>query len=333
MDRLTLPESKLVKTRCRLFETRDADYPHLTASDWVRVAQYGGFGSEQKFEDHNDIMLSSLIGLAAVITNDVPAMTDNRWYRQAVGTGNAPTTNTMLQLDKELIRSSFTELIRIGNVVTSNTFFNAAAFNSAYGTVQAGGSTTVFTLFGNLVVEGLSNPLGLFNVGDTIRVGMPTGYEYAKIQSLSGTFSGGLVITTVAPLTAIPPVNTTVDQMVEEAGLFGNPTAAYQTGTVTVAGGSATVVGAGTAWLANVKAPDALILTTSGYSPVSTMYPVDTVVNDTNLTLHAVYPGSNAAGLTYKLRGSLVNRVVGLHYKKLSGRGFVLENQWTFLGA
>ncbi|WP_049974544.1 right-handed parallel beta-helix repeat-containing protein [Azospirillum sp. B4] len=72
--------------------------------------------------------------------------------------------------------------------------------------------------------------------------------------------------------------------------------AQYRTGTVTLATGSATVTGAGTAWPANVKVGDLLWL---GYG--IPMGRVAAVNSDTELTLEAAWAGQNYAGASYSI--------------------------------
>jgi hypothetical protein len=65
----------------------------------------------------------------------------------------------------------------------------------------------------------------------------------------------------------------------------------YRDGTVTVTNGDATIVGAGTAFVANVAAGDLLTLLGSGV-----FYEVASVTNDTHLELTANYAGSTLTG-------------------------------------
>jgi hypothetical protein len=69
----------------------------------------------------------------------------------------------------------------------------------------------------------------------------------------------------------------------------------YTTGTVTVTNGSATVTGAGTAWLANVTNPDTFT------GPNGVVYTVLSVASDTSLTLAVVYGGATLAGQAYSI--------------------------------
>lgn len=70
-------------------------------------------------------------------------------------------------------------------------------------------------------------------------------------------------------------------------------TVQYATGTISVTSGSAAVVGAGTAFLANVD-PGMLIQVGNGR-----VYAVASVADNTNLTLASAYAGSSASGVAY----------------------------------
>lgn len=71
--------------------------------------------------------------------------------------------------------------------------------------------------------------------------------------------------------------------------------ASYDTGTVSVTGGSATVTGSGTAFVANVQ-PGWLFIGPDGF-PIS----VAAVVSDTSITLSRNYQGSTASGQSYEI--------------------------------
>ena len=67
----------------------------------------------------------------------------------------------------------------------------------------------------------------------------------------------------------------------------------YKTGTVTVTNGSATVTGAGTAFVGAVLAGHGFA------GPDGRIYEIATVVSATQLTLGSAYLGSTAAGASY----------------------------------
>ena len=69
----------------------------------------------------------------------------------------------------------------------------------------------------------------------------------------------------------------------------------YRTGTVTVTASSATVTGAGTTWLNQVKAGDIFTVDRDRF------YEVDSVASNTSLTLNDAYAGSSAGGQPYAI--------------------------------
>ena len=69
----------------------------------------------------------------------------------------------------------------------------------------------------------------------------------------------------------------------------------YRTGTATVTNGSATVAGVATYWLTAVNRPMAGDMFTDNQS----VYEVDSVGSDGQLTLDRPYEGANASGLSY----------------------------------
>lgn len=74
----------------------------------------------------------------------------------------------------------------------------------------------------------------------------------------------------------------------------------YETGTVAVTNGDATVTGTGTSWNANLKAGDKIHIGASGQTdPSETWYTIDSITSDTELELTEVYPGVNDSGLSY----------------------------------
>lgn len=78
----------------------------------------------------------------------------------------------------------------------------------------------------------------------------------------------------------------------------------YRTGTVTVTNGSNSVVGASTAFLANVPVGSIFTVTASGVP-----YFVAAVPDDTHLTLSSVYGGSTAAGQSYSCTTSFTTNL------------------------
>lgn len=72
--------------------------------------------------------------------------------------------------------------------------------------------------------------------------------------------------------------------------------AQYNTGTVSVTNGSATVTGSGTLWDGNITAGDLFTVASTG-----TPYFVGSIDSDTQITLTANYAGTTASGVTYAL--------------------------------
>jgi hypothetical protein len=72
--------------------------------------------------------------------------------------------------------------------------------------------------------------------------------------------------------------------------------AQYQQGTITLTAGETTVSGFGTAWLANVKTGDMLLV--GDYGPAAF---VGSVVSDTELVLEQAWLGPDAVGATYAI--------------------------------
>lgn len=77
----------------------------------------------------------------------------------------------------------------------------------------------------------------------------------------------------------------------------------YETGTLSVTNASATVAGAGTAWLANVKAGDQIHVGATGETdPAAAWVTVQSVTNDVELVLAAPWSGATLAGQSYTAR-------------------------------
>lgn len=77
----------------------------------------------------------------------------------------------------------------------------------------------------------------------------------------------------------------------------------YETGTVDVTNGSATVTGDGTSWEDNLKAGDFIHIGATGErDPSATWYEIESVESDTELTLTETYDGSTASGEDYTAR-------------------------------
>ena len=73
----------------------------------------------------------------------------------------------------------------------------------------------------------------------------------------------------------------------------------YKIGTVNVTNGSATVIGVGTAWLANLSIGDSLVAQDPALTPNQIIaYEVAGVVSDLELTLSVVYGGPTETGLS-----------------------------------
>lgn len=86
-----------------------------------------------------------------------------------------------------------------------------------------------------------------------------------------------------------------------EAALLLTPI--YNTGTVDVTNGDATVTGNGTSWDANVKAGDRIHIGASTQRDAAdTWYTVDSVTSDTELELTEVYAGANDTTVDYVIR-------------------------------
>jgi hypothetical protein len=94
----------------------------------------------------------------------------------------------------------------------------------------------------------------------------------------------------------------------------------YNTGSVSVTNGSATVTGSGTLWLS--KAYQGLTFRVGGVD-----YTVASVASDTSLTLTAVYAGGTAGGLAYELRQKryTVNGTLGTEDSPLSNLKKLLQ--------
>lgn len=96
-----------------------------------------------------------------------------------------------------------------------------------------------------------------------------------------------------------------IDGGIQWAG--SRKTASYTTGTVSVTNGSTTVVGAGTAFVANVDAGMILRLGPSAGPGFGRYYVVKSVTDDTHLELTAAYQAVTAAGQPYALRAVVQN--------------------------
>lgn len=309
-------------TRVRAWEVEE-DRWVLTPTEWLERCHKDGPGVSQVLERVNKVTDPGMRTLAKIIAGQQGAHEDGKWYRQAIGTG-ALTGNlaTASKLDFERFRKAFTEFLYDDKTVTSNTFFTGADFSSAQSTVVGAPAptTTVFT------VADITPGVEEFKPEDLLRVGLATGYEYRRILSVAGN-----QITLYTALTAAPVVGNTIDQVIDEAGLYGNVAAGYVTGTVSVTNGSATVTGAGTAWVGKVAAGDFIRVGTMNAANRK-YYEILSVNSNTQLTLTANYAEATAGAQSYNFRGALFNRVQNLRFVKLPTRGFVFENSWLMGG-
>lgn len=69
----------------------------------------------------------------------------------------------------------------------------------------------------------------------------------------------------------------------------------YDTGTITLTNGSATVTGSGTSWVGNISAGNVLI--TDG----GAVYPIEKLVSATEITLSRPFTGSGGSGASYEI--------------------------------
>lgn len=89
----------------------------------------------------------------------------------------------------------------------------------------------------------------------------------------------------------------------EGAGTVDYLSRRYETGTVDVTNGSATVTGSGTSWDSELKAGDFIhVGATDQTDPTATWYEIDSVDSDTQLTLTETYNETTAAGQDYTAR-------------------------------
>ncbi len=77
----------------------------------------------------------------------------------------------------------------------------------------------------------------------------------------------------------------------------------YETGTIDVTNGDATVMGTGTSWLTEAKAGDFIYVGGTGENdPAETWYEILSITSDTELELTVNYPGATSSGESYTLR-------------------------------
>jgi hypothetical protein len=317
IDYLEHEDRPPIATVLRGFDLDVTRYPERTPEDWIAFTKAARLGRplpgvQMVYEDHNAVNEDAMEVFASFLVAEQNPWNNGRWYVQALGSGSSGAQLTDPDLESFLYRKPFTENIRTGRIVTANTFFGAADFASHKTTVATAATASSFTVAA----------AGNLQPGDTLRVGMPGGYEYKTILAFAG-----VTVTLASPLSATPAVGTTIDQMVEESSVYGDKPANYTTGTVSVTNGSAVVTGAGTAWLANVGPGDKIRIGTS-----RKWYTIASVDSDTQITLSTAYTGATAAGQSYSLRGTMFNRANGLRYVKESDRAFVFENSWIWGG-
>lgn len=92
----------------------------------------------------------------------------------------------------------------------------------------------------------------------------------------------------------------------------------YRTGTISVATGSASVAGTGTAWLDQVQPGDAL------QGPDGRLYEVDSIQSDTALVLHGAYLGPTASSADY----AILPRLTGVPLVDLNHRLSSAFTRW-----
>lgn len=318
---MILREKNKPRTRLRAWDVNQASYPERSPQDWLRVIREAreGHAFRQVFEEQNAATDPGMETLAAIMIGEQAAWQNGLWAKQAIGCGDTAAIYTQRELVGEIYRKGFTEFVRdtsgTSRIITANTFYGAADFTTLSTTVEAAPAptTTVFTLAS---VTGL-------RVNDMIRVGLTGGYEYVKVTAIAGA-----EVTVSPALSAAPAAADTVDQVIEEAGVFGDVPAGYTTGTIAVTNGSPTVTGTGTAWEDKLAAGDKIRLASS-----RVWYTVLSVDSDTQITLSANFAEATASGESYVFRGSCFSRGSGVRHVKPADRGFVFETVWEMGGA
>ena len=341
-DRRLIERVKPKDCILRGYDLRMDNYPDRTDAEWLkiirgamvngplperRMAKVNRQGVDLVYDELNTVTdpgQESYAAMTAALYVAPATWVNGAWYKQALGTSVVTSLHTQRTLSAEIFRKAISDgpLVSSGRTINCLTLFNALDFSSAQTTVVSSTSASSFTV-------SLINPTTTgFNVGDYIRIGMPLGYEYRTILTIVGS-----VITIDAPLVqGAPAALTTVDQMIQEAGLFGDIPASYTTGTIAVTNGLSTVTLSGGSW-ANVMANGDLIRVATDRQ----WYTVSALTT-TTLTLTAfnggpaTYQGTTNAAAAYFIRGSMYNRGALLNYVKLPSRGFAFENQWTYGG-
>ncbi len=93
----------------------------------------------------------------------------------------------------------------------------------------------------------------------------------------------------------------------------------YSTGTVTVVNGSATITGASTSWLTNIKAGETFNISGGKY------YHVLSVTSDTVAILTETYAGTGAVGASYTVTGGRVTNATAVDDLNAAEQELILE--------
>ena len=304
------------KTRMQGWDLDYDKYPHRTPEEWAKAIRRDQDGVSQVFDKPNLVMEVPVILVAKYFHGDQAAWETLKWHKQALGCGAASPINSQTDLVHELVRKGFTEHTRDSKINYALTIYASTDFQPLSTTISAVTSTSSITL---------TSTTGL-SVGDLIRVQTPVSYEYKSILTLPGAN-----VVTFSALNNLPVIGASVDQVVEEAGLFGNKPADLDTGTTaTFTNGSAVVAGIGTTWLNNVVAGDKIRRAND-----TKWYTIKSVDSNTQITLGT--PGgastnfaeATSTGVAYYIRGTMFNRVTGIQYIKQPTRGFAFETQWA----
>lgn len=157
---------------------------------------------------------------------------------QAIGTGTTPADRSDVELERETYRKAKDIATQAGDQFILITSFSAIEGNSAQGRVtdnyEGSGSPSYtswviapdLTGLSTMDAAYVSNAFKRYQVGDLVRIGLGAGnttYEYRTLSSVVyNAAATSCTITISSPLPVYPPQNATVDQCMNEAGVWAD---------------------------------------------------------------------------------------------------------------
>jgi hypothetical protein len=255
----------------------------------------GGVKKKLIFEKPNMIMNDGVSILSRLFSGALTTRDLKGFSRIAIGSSNLSSQQNAKTLFSELRRMDFTggEEATVNRTEIRVSYLDES-YTTASMTINTTSSLNTFTVNSTVTNEHLK-----VQAGDVLKIGLPSGNVFYTVASISG-----LTITLSLPLPVLPLAGTTVEQTINEVGLFTSESAAYSTGTVNVSSGSTIVTGVGTNWNStNTKAGDSIRLSDS-----RKFYEILSVDSPTSITLVTPYLEATQTSRPYLFNGVMFGR-------------------------